>query len=146
MSARIAPGPAPPAPRRDIVPIPLLWFGIFGAPAAWALQTIVDYSLVAHYCFPGDSPVRSPAFGGVRGTAVAASAILVITALVAMVTAIRSWSATRHGNTAEHHELLEVSEGRARFMAFAGVLLSAVFLFALLMNALPLITNSICMY
>jgi hypothetical protein len=30
-------------------------------------------------------------------------------------------------------------------MAFAGVLLSTVFLFAVLMNALPLITNSVCM-
>jgi hypothetical protein len=69
-----------------------------------------------------------------------------IIAIAAMVTAIRSWSATRHGNSkAQHHDLLEVGEGRARFMAFAGILLSAVFLFAVLMNALPLITNSVCM-
>jgi hypothetical protein len=30
-------------------------------------------------------------------------------------------------------------------MAFAGILLSAVFLFAVLMNALPLVTNAMCM-
>lgn len=134
-----------PAPRRDIVPTRLLWFGIFGAPAAWVLQTIVDYGLVSHFCFPGDMPRRTPTFDALRTTGIAVSIIVVVVALLAMATAWRSWHATRHGHDAEHHELLEVGEGRARFMAFAGVLLSAVFLFAVLMNALPLITNAMCM-
>jgi hypothetical protein len=136
---------AHPAPRRGIVPLPALWFGIFGAPAAWALQTIVDYGLVSHFCFPGDAPVRSPTFGALRLTGAVVSAVALVVVLLAMLTAIRSWSATRHGHEAEHHELLEVGEGRARFMAFAGVLLGGVFLFAVLMNALPLITNTMCM-
>jgi hypothetical protein len=134
-----------PAGRRGVASLPILWFGIFGAPAAWVLQTIVDYSLVSHYCFPGQSPVRSPSFSGVRGTGLVVSSVVILVALVAMTSAFRSWRATRHGHSAEHHELLEVGEGRTRFMAFAGVLLSAVFLFAVLMNALPLITNSVCM-
>lgn len=136
---------AHPAPRRDIVPTRVLWFGIFGAPAAWALQTIVDYSLVSHFCFPGAMPRQRPTFDALRTTGIAVSLIVVVVVLLAMVTAVRSWHATRHGHDAEHHELLEVGEGRARFMAFAGVLLSAVFLFAVLMNALPLITNAMCM-
>jgi hypothetical protein len=135
---------AHPAPRRGIVPLPRLMFGIFGAPAAWALQTIVNYGVVSHFCYPGDAPVRSPTFGGVRGVAVLVSAAALLVVLLALVTAYRSWSATRHGHHQEHHELLEIGEGRARFMAFAGVLLSAVFLFAVLMNALPLITNTVC--
>jgi hypothetical protein len=134
-----------PAPRRGIVPLPMLWFGIFGAPAAWALQTIADYSLVSHYCFPGDAPVQSPTFHAVFGVGVLISAVVVVVSVLALVTAIRSWSATRHGHESEHHELLEVGEGRAKFMAFAGVLLSVVFLFAVLMNALPLVTNTICL-
>lgn len=136
---------AHPAPRRDIVPTRVLWFGIFGAPAAWALQTIVNYSLVSHFCFPGAMPRRTPTFDALRTTGIAVSIIVVVVVLLAMATAVRSWRATRHGHDAEHHELLEVGEGRARFMAFAGVLLSGVFLFAVLMNALPLITNAMCM-
>jgi hypothetical protein len=135
---------AHPAPRRGLVPPRVLWFGLFGAPAAWALQTIVDYGLVAHFCFPGDAPHRAPAFDGLRATGVAVSVIAAIVSLVAMMAAFRSWRATRHGHDAEHHELLEVGEGRARFMAFAGVLLSTIFLFAVLMSALPLITNAMC--
>jgi len=134
-----------PAPRRGIVGTGVLWFGIFGAPAAWALQTIVDYSLVSHFCFPDALPRRTPTFDALRGTAIAVSIIAVVVTLLAMATALRSWRATRHGHDAEHHELLEVGEGRARFMAFAGVLLSVVFLFAVLMNAVPLITNAMCM-
>jgi hypothetical protein len=121
-------------------------FGIFGAPAAWSLQTIADYSLVSHYCYPGDAPVHAPAFGALRGTGVVVSAVALLIVLLALTTSVRSWQATRHGHEREHHELLEVGEGRARFMAFAGILLGVVFLFAVLMNALPLVTNSMCMY
>jgi hypothetical protein len=135
---------AHPAPRRDVVPTRRLWFGIFGGPAAWALQTIVDYGLVSHFCFPGDTPRRAPTFDALRATGIAVSVIVVVVTLLALAAAVGSWRATRHGHDAEHHELLEVGEGRARFMAFAGVLLSAVFLFAVLMNALPLITNAMC--
>ena len=134
-----------PAPRRDIVSTGVLWFGIFGAPAAWALQTIVNYGLVSHFCFPGTMPRRTPTFDALRGTGIAVSIVVIVVALVALATAFRSWRATRHGHDAEHHELLEVGEGRARFMAFAGILLSAVFLFAVLMNAVPLVTNAMCM-
>lgn len=135
---------AHPAPRRGIVPLRVLWFGLFGAPAAWALQTIADYGLVSHFCYPGDAPRHVPTFDALRATAFVISAIAVVVSLLAMVTAFRSWEATRHGHDAEHHELLEVGEGRARFMAFAGVLLSAVFLFAVLMSAVPLVTNAMC--
>ena len=134
-----------PAPRRNVVPTRALWFGIFGAPAAWALQIIANYALVSHFCFPRDRPLLTPTFEALRATAIVVSVIVIGVVLLAMTTAVRSWHATRHGHDAEHHELLEVGEGRARFMAFAGVLLSAVFLFAVLMNALPLITNAMCM-
>lgn len=138
--------PAHPAPRRGIVPLPRLWFGIFGAPAAWALQLIVNYSLVSHYCFPSDVPLRSPAFGALPVTSVVVSVIVLVIALLALSAAYRSWTTIRHGHDAEHREIAEVGEGRVRFMAFAGILLSFVFLFAVLMNTVPLITNSLCMY
>ena len=134
-----------PAPRRDVVPTGVLWFGIFGAPAAWALQIIVTYALVAHFCFPHDRPRLTPTFEALRATGIVVSVIVLVVTLLALATAVRSWRAMRHGQGAERVEQLEVGEGRARFMAFAGVLLSAVFLFAVLMNALPLITNAMCM-
>jgi len=122
----------------------LLWFGIFGAPAAWAVQTIVGYSIVAHYCFPDGLPVRTPAFGGTRAVSGLVVAVALVIAVLALFTAVRIWKATRLGHRAENHEQLETGEGRIRFMAFAGVLLSTVFLFAVLMNAVPLVTSAVC--
>ena len=133
------------APRAGIVPLSTLMFGIFAAPAAWAVQTIVDYGLVSHFCYPDDTPVAAPTFHWVRGASLLVSAVALFVALLALITAYRSWQVTRHGHENEHHELLEVGEGRARFMAFAGVLVSAVFVFAVLMNALPLATQTVCM-
>ncbi|MFL5615375.1 MAG: hypothetical protein ACJ796_17030 [Gemmatimonadaceae bacterium] len=94
---------------------------------------------------PCAETLRSPSFSGVRGTGFVVSSVVIVVVLVAMVTAFRSWRATRHRHSAKNNELLEVGGERTRFMAFAGVLRSAVFLFAVLMNALPLITNSVCM-
>jgi hypothetical protein len=123
-----------------------LWFGIFGAPAAWALEVIAGYSVIAHYCYPRDSPLSTPTFDATRLTGFIVCVVLILVGLAALVTAIHCWRETRHGHDAEHHELLEVGEGRARFMAFGGVLLSTMFLFALIMSALPVFTNSLCMY
>ena len=137
---------AHPAPRRGIVPLRTLWFGIFGAPAAWALELIVGYGVIAHYCYPRDVPLSTPTFEATRLTGLVACVVLVLVGVAALATAIHSWRELRHGHDAEHHELLEVGEGRARFMAFGGVLLSTMFLFALLMSAVPVFTNSLCMY
>lgn len=137
---------AHPAPRRGIVSLPTLWFGIFGAPAAWAVELITGYSLIAHYCYPRDVPLNTSPYGALRVTGMIVCIVLVLVGIAALVTAVRSWRETRHGHDAEHHELLEVGEGRVRFMAFGGILLSTMFLFALIMSALPVFTNSLCMY
>lgn len=137
---------AHPAPRRGIVPLPTLWFGIFGAPVAWALELISGYSLIAHYCYPRDVPLSTSPYGALRLTGMIVCIVLVLVGVAALFTSIHSWREMRHGHDAEHHEVLEVGEGRARFMAFGGVLLSTMFLFALIMSALPVFTNSLCMY
>ena len=137
---------AHPAPRRGMVSLTTLWFGIFGAPAAWALELITGYSLIAHYCYPRDVPLNTSPYGALRVTGMIVCIVLVLVGIAALFTSIHSWRETRHGHDAEHHELLEVGEGRVRFMAFGGVLLSTMFLFALIMSALPVFTNSLCMY
>lgn len=135
-----------PAPRRATVPLRTLWFGIFGAPVAWALQLIVAYSLVAHSCFPKDVPLHAPSFGGLRMTGIIVSAALLVVGAGALTVAIHSWRVMRCGREAERRAGLEVSDQRVRFMAFGGILLSGVFLFALVMSILPLLTDSLCMY
>jgi hypothetical protein len=129
-------GPGHPAPARAHVSNAALWFGIFGGPAAWSLQTLINLPVAAHACFPRLDPVDSPIIS-VRGIALGVSILALVACAFATGVAFRSWSRTRHehpeaaGEGAQHTPetaLIETSEGRTRFMALAGVLASVTFL------------------
>ncbi len=68
------------------------------------------------------------------------TAILLMTAAAALITAVH-WLADR--KPSEESEL-EAGEGRARFMAKAGILLGAIFSFLLVMNAIALFMAPEC--
>ena len=142
--------PGHAAPQRGAVRLPVLAFGLFGGPAAWAVQLISNYALMSHFCYPTDTPLASPTYGGVRVLALLTSAVLLVVAVLALVVAIRSWSATR--NEAEvtdrsaHHETAEVGEGRTRFLAMSGILVSGIFVYGVLMAGVPLVSMPICVF
>jgi hypothetical protein len=136
--------PAHPAPRRASVSQWRLWFGLFGGPAAWSVQMIANYALDAHSCFPRETPLTSPIFDPVRIVTAAVAAAMLVISLASLWVAYDAWQRTRDGGHREHRELLEVGEGRARFMAFAGVLLSSIFAFGVLMNAIPIVALPAC--
>jgi len=121
-----------------------LWFGLFGTPLAWSLQLLASYALTAHACFPAAEPLGEPADGNAWLLALIASAAAAVVAVVAGTTAWRSWRATRNEHPGDHGTLLEVGEGRARFMALAGLLLSGIFSLGIVMNALPLFLVQPC--
>jgi hypothetical protein len=122
----------PPPTRRAGAP-GALWFGLFGAPAAWALQLMASYALTAHACFPGATPLASPAAGGSWTAALLVGVAALAASLAAGATAWGSWRSTHVG-----------PERRTRFMALAGLLLSGIFLLGVLMNAIPLFLAPSC--
>lgn len=142
--------PTHAAPHRDRVSLPVLAFGLFGGAAAWAVQLISNYSLMAHFCYPLQTPEASPTFGGVRTLAIGISAVLLVVAVVALFTAIRSFSVTRHevekSEAEAHRETAEVGEGRTRFLAMAGILVSGIFVYGVVMAGVPLIAMPICVF
>ena len=137
-----------PAPARHRVSLGALWFGLFGAPAAWSIQMLTDYSTNAHGCFPRMYPLGSPAMGAARMSLVLwlVSAAAIAIGAAALVVALRNYLATRHEERGEAHELLEVGEGRTRFMALSGVMLSALFLLASLAHAASMLMLANCGY
>jgi hypothetical protein len=139
-----APAAVHPAPAARGVAQTALWFGLFGAPVAWSLQLLASYALVAHGCYPDAEPMTMPVVPGLRtlvlGTGVAALAL----ALLAGGSAWRSWRATQHEHDDGHEALLEAGEGRTRFMALAGMMLSAVFVLGIVMNVVPLLLLRPC--
>ena len=143
---------AHPAPERARASLAVLWFGLFGAPAAWTAQTLVNLPVAAHACFPRLEPLAVPTLD-VRDIVLVVSLAAVVTAALALLVAWRAWTRTRH----EHHAgsgagqahphdaaLLETGEGRTRFMALAGVLTSATFLLVTLLHGATLLLVRPC--
>jgi hypothetical protein len=137
-------GAGHPAPAETLVSLRLLWFGVFGAPFAWALQLIVDYAIVAHACFPDGVPLSRPVFGGARAVSLGVSAVCLAIAIAAILVARRSLRLTSRAAGDSRQQVLGTGQGRARFMAMAGLIVSILFTFAVLMAALPLLTRSAC--
>jgi hypothetical protein len=128
-----------PAPERGRVSVRALMFGVFGAPAAWSVQTLVDLALTSHACFPHLEPLAEPTLGGLRGVVFAVSIAALVVSVAATVVAWQAWSRTRHerqqssGRGREHTRgsaAVETGEGRTRFMALAGLLTSGTFVVA----------------
>jgi hypothetical protein len=119
------------APAEHAVPLGALWFGLFGAPVVWSIQLMLNFALVAHSCFPASEPRTTPIFGGLGFTVTLVSVVALVIALAAGTTAWRSWRATRR-------------EGRTRFMAIAGMLVSGLFVLGVVMNSIPLFLVSLC--
>jgi hypothetical protein len=132
-----------PAPERSRVPVRMLWFGLFGGPVAWSVQTLVNLSLASHACYPQLFPLDAPTTGGLRGIVFVVSILAVLVSSAAAVSAWRAWQFTRHehqqaSGKADQHRAetaaLETGEGRTRFMALAGVLMSTTFVLVALVH------------
>jgi len=134
-----------PAPGRDRVSLGALWFGLAGAPAAWSFQLTIQYALTAHGCYPHRTPLATP-LGHALGPVIGIATVLAIAiALAAFGTALRAWRVTRDEVTPwSHAVLLEVGEGRTRFMAYAGMLASLLFLFGIGLNAVASLLAGAC--
>ena len=133
-----------PAPVDRVVTPPALWFGLFGAPVAWSLQLLASYALVAHGCYPDAEPMTMPVVPGLRTLVLGTGAAALAVAFLAGGSAWRSWRATQQEHEGGHEGLLEAGEERTRFMALAGLLLSAFFVLGIVMNVVPLLLLRPC--
>jgi hypothetical protein len=142
-----------PAPARDQVALTGLWFGFLAGPAAWTLQELVDSAITSHQCFPRLFPLSAPPMTGLRGLLFVVSVFAILLCVAGAAVAWRDWTRTR----AEHHEstgkarehahpaaLLETGEGRTRFMALSGILVSVTFLIVVIANSASIFLVAPC--
>ena len=131
---------AHPAPHRNKVSLGLLWFGLCGAPLAWIGLEMFSYVLSMGVC-----TAQSDAHTGATwGAMLAASIIAGLIALASIVVAVNNWRKTRHESQGSAHNLLEVGEGRTRFLAMFGLLTSAGFIVAFIFSATTLLVIPLC--
>ncbi len=139
-----AQGSAHAAPHRARVPLWALWAGLFGGPLLWSVQALANYAFVAHSCYPTVLPRTTPTFGSVWGLVLAISIVAALGTVAAGLVALRSWRATRDEKAGSAESLLDTAEGRTRFMALTGLVLSGIFLLAVLATGLPLFMVPTC--
>lgn len=133
-----------PSPHRDKVSLGALWFGIWGAPVAWTALELISYVLSMGVCGADAPAPDSPHAKAVWGAMLVTCILTSLLVLAATAVAINNWRRTRHEHKGSAHHLLEVGEGRARFLAMFGLLISAGFIVAFIFVAASLLLLPLC--
>jgi hypothetical protein len=122
-----------------------LWLGLLLAPAAWFVQTNLAQTLAAWGCFPHERPVNQPAMHWLsHGEHILAWVALAIGIAGASI-AWRNWRRTGVlASAAKEHATIDRHMARDTFIARAGALASALFLFALIATDLAWLIVSPC--
>lgn len=123
-----------PSERRGSTHLGALLYGLIAAPAAWMAAQVVGFAAVQQACFPGYQPLAAPAFPGVQTVSLVALLAALAVCASGIVAALLAWRRTRGEHEGGGRSLLDVGEGRSRFMALTGVLTSSGFLIAVLFS------------
>jgi len=137
-----------PAPARHQADIGTLAFGLLGAPVIWGVHFLANVTIASRVC-----SVLAPIKPSItaRASVLAIDAIAFVIAITAFSLSMQAWRQTRHegqdrqesgGSTAE--EAAHVGEGRTRFMALGGIILSATFTVAILFDTVAALMVSSC--
>lgn len=136
-----------PAPHRARVNVALLLIGVGGGPAAWLTQQSVNYGFAAQACFVRTmrQSVVAPGWEAHQALLWIVNIGAVLVALLCAAISWRYWRRTQEEvKQSSHHHLLDVGEGRTRFLALCGVISSIAFLATILFNTTGLIVVPQC--
>lgn len=143
MAAAAAPEHHPSAGRPE-AKLSLLLYGLVAAPCAWILAQVFCSTLASQACHPKYEPLATTSISGAPlAQAIALGLAGVICASGAFV-AYEAWAQTRGEHRGGSQTLLEIGEGRARFMALAGLLTSLGFLVAVVFSIPAVIFVPLC--
>ncbi|MEO8936888.1 MAG: hypothetical protein ABI277_10915 [Burkholderiaceae bacterium] len=116
-----------------------LFAGMVIAPLAWALQVLTGYALAAHACYPTDAALSQPTLPHLRAIVAGVSVSLWILLLIGCAVAWSNWKATRPHSDVGPHRIIQSGEGRPRFMALCGLIVSGLFAIVLLFTSVGII-------
>jgi hypothetical protein len=137
-----------PAPHRERVGLLALFYGLFAAPIMWAGNFMVNYGVLSHACYPGSGPLETTSAD--RGFAWPLTlAFYVLTLVVCasgFVVAHRNWKATGEESEGHTHQLMEVGEGRTRYLGIIGMAFSALFFLTSAFGLLIYIFEPLCAF
>jgi hypothetical protein len=128
------------APKR--IPVGFaLGFAIFGGPAAWSLQLLIDYTLASHACYPNTAPLATPIWGFLWWVLIGVECLAFIAAGLAGFIAVGNWRKRRNG---EPNRTLPIGELRNRFLTNWAMLTSTLFFIELIFSIVMLFIVPVC--
>lgn len=133
-----------PAPHRRNASLFSLGFGLAAAPLAWVAQSIIGYALSSYGCFPDPTSRAAPLFVEMRPILIALNVTALIIAVLGGAIAYRNWRATREEQGGGSEHLVEIGEGRTRFLAMCGILSSLGFLIATVFTSSAIVLAPLC--
>jgi hypothetical protein len=108
-------------PRVQLSEAGVLWFGVFGAPAAWTVQHLTGYTLTVATC-------REGAALDMDAWTLAVTVAAAVVAVAAIAAAIVTFRATRGAE--------EPPAARIHFLAVIGITVGPLFLAMIVMSGL----------
>lgn len=135
-----------PAPHRGRVTVVALFVGLVAGPAVWILHHVVNYGLASHGCFPERMPLHHvlPGWGWLWPALLVIVLLSIAATVFAGLVSLRAWRATRDELGDMSGQMLDIGEGRTRFMAAAGLITSALILATIVFEAIPLFVVPLC--
>jgi hypothetical protein len=116
----------------------LLWFAVLGSPIAWVGHLGIGYSLEEWFACSESAHEEGHILGfGVKAVSVFVNSAMAGLALLSLLAGLSCW---RKLKGKEGDERLQ----RAQWMAFAGIVEGALFLFIILLGYLPALTLHTC--
>jgi hypothetical protein len=134
---------AHPAPHRDRVTLAGLFFAVLAPPIVWSTHLILNFAFSIHACYPGHAP-RFTHLDWLRTLLIVVDLVSMAVAIAAAVVALRSWRTTAREMAETGSPLLEIGEGRTRFLAAWGLIIAVGFLIAVLFDFVGLWVLPIC--
>jgi hypothetical protein len=136
-----------PAPQRGRVSIVASLASLIAGPAAWILQLVIGYGLSSLACFPHDIPLRQsppPGWSAEPLLLGAINGVCLAIAILGGVTALLHWRRTRGESSGGAGHVLEIGEGRTRFLAACGMLSAFGFALAILFDTPAIMAVPAC--
>ena len=119
-----------PAQHRERVGLGALFYGLFAAPVVWAGNLMTTYALATHACYPGHEPLANiiEGFGFSWPLILGCYAATLVLCASGFVVSFRNWRLTgQESEGHEYHHLMEVGEGRTRYLGLIGMGFSVLF-------------------
>lgn len=133
-----------PSPQRSRLSLYALVFGLAGAPFAALAQISIGAALAGYACRQAELPAQDFIQNHLYLQLLILNLVALALGIAALATAWHSWKTTQHEKSGSADMLLAHGEGRSRFMAMGGLMVSLLFDLAILCNFLSLVFIPAC--